>query len=199
MQQAVIVYQTEAQNRVETFVQEVRKLLADGTDRLYQLTSALRSGRLDDLHKAYAEVTAELGSLIDGTKMAMAANVQNQESQRTAYDRLMAQAQDAVKATNDGRNDYNKMKLANAEFLAEQRHKLAAQQLQRYILQLNQHTVIHDHEMDLMRYQIDTENNLLIGLFGFVERREDSYPDLDKMTQLAVALGDAGGTQWLQP
>jgi hypothetical protein len=57
---------------------------------------------------------------------------------------------------------------------------------------------IRDREEKLMAYQLDTRNNLAVGLFGFVERREDSYPDMAEITKLVAGLGDAGGG-WVVP
>ncbi len=49
-----------------------------------------------------------------------------------------------------------------------------------------------------MAYQLDERNKLLIGLYGFVERREDVFPSFEGMAQLVVGLGDSGGG-WVSP
>lgn len=43
---------------------------------------------------------------------------------------------------------------------------------------------------ELIRYQVDSRNTLALAMFGFVERREDSYPDLGDMAALITSLGD---------
>ena len=43
---------------------------------------------------------------------------------------------------------------------------------------------------ELIRHQVDSRNNLALAMFGFVERREDSYPDIGDMTALVTSLGD---------
>jgi hypothetical protein len=43
---------------------------------------------------------------------------------------------------------------------------------------------------ELIRYQLDSRNNLALAMFGFVERREDSYPDIGDMSALIGSLGD---------
>ena len=53
--------------------------------------------------------------------------------------------------------------------------------------------------MQLMQYQADASNRLMVGLFEFQEKREDDYPSLDLVAQLVSQLGDAGATQWLTP
>lgn len=56
----------------------------------------------------------------------------------------------------------------------------------------------HTDGMKLMSYQLDIRNQLLVGLYGFVERREDVGPQFAELTQIATALGDAGGG-WVTP
>jgi len=50
----------------------------------------------------------------------------------------------------------------------------------------------------LTTYQLDERNKLHIGLYGFVERRDDAYPSFQELTQLIVGLSDSGGG-WVNP
>jgi hypothetical protein len=43
---------------------------------------------------------------------------------------------------------------------------------------------------ELIKYKVDSRNQLALAMFGFVERREDSYPDLGDMAALITSLGD---------
>lgn len=56
----------------------------------------------------------------------------------------------------------------------------------------------HAENMRLLAYQLDERNKLLIGIYSFVERREDVGPSFQEVAQVAVALGDAGGG-WISP
>ena len=56
----------------------------------------------------------------------------------------------------------------------------------------------HGEDMKLMAYQLDERNKLLIGIYGFVERREDVSPSFENLAKLCTSLGDAGGG-WLTP
>ena len=67
-----------------------------------------------------------------------------------------------------------------------------------YLKTLEGYHESHDREMKLLKYQLDTRNNLLMGLFGFVERREDKGPSMDTLVGLAAGLGDSGGG-WISP
>jgi hypothetical protein len=54
-------------------------------------------------------------------------------------------------------------------------------------------------EMDLIQYQVNTTNNLIVGLFAFQEKRFDNYPSMDVLAQLCMALGDSAATSWVSP
>jgi hypothetical protein len=56
----------------------------------------------------------------------------------------------------------------------------------------------HAEDMQLMKYMLDTRNNLLVGLYGFVEKREDIAPSWENLAQIVAGLGDAGGG-WISP
>lgn len=56
----------------------------------------------------------------------------------------------------------------------------------------------HDEWQRLMAYQLDERNKILVGIYGFVERRDDVYPSFESLTQLVTGLGDAGGG-WVTP
>jgi hypothetical protein len=49
-----------------------------------------------------------------------------------------------------------------------------------------------------MKYMLSERNQLLVGLYGFVERREDVAPKWEAMAQMVAGLGDAGGG-WISP
>lgn len=56
----------------------------------------------------------------------------------------------------------------------------------------------HQENMRLMSYQLDERNKLLIGIYSFVERREDVGPRFEDLTKICTSLGDAGGG-WVTP
>ena len=56
----------------------------------------------------------------------------------------------------------------------------------------------HADGMKLMAYQLDERNKLLVGLYGFVERREDVGPSIDDLAKICTSLGDSGGG-WVSP
>lgn len=57
----------------------------------------------------------------------------------------------------------------------------------------------NSQEMNLIKYQIDSQNGLIVGLFGFQERRFDNYPSMEVLSQLCMGLGDSASTSWVSP
>lgn len=53
-----------------------------------------------------------------------------------------------------------------------------------------------NRQQDFLAYQIDTRNRLILGLLGVVENREDVYPGLGSMAQIASSIGQQGGQAW---
>lgn len=55
-----------------------------------------------------------------------------------------------------------------------------------------------EQDMQLMKYFLDTRNQLLVGLYGFVERRDDVGPSWENLAQIVAGLGDSGAG-WISP
>jgi hypothetical protein len=99
----------------------------------------------------------------------------------------------------------NREKLGNEHQLWAQRVQLSDQQNQVIAQRLNTATARLDgwknvaaENQRLMAYQLDTRNNLLVGLYSFVERREDVAPAWKDMASMVVGIGDSG-TAWITP
>jgi len=96
-------------------------------------------------------------------------------------------------------------KLGNEHQLFAQRLQLA-DHVQRAIVnemntaaaRLDGWKTVADMNQKLMAYQLDTRNQLVVGLYGFVERREDIAPERKDMSQMISGLGDSAGG-WLTP
>jgi len=98
----------------------------------------------------------------------------------------------------------------------ENQHRVYGQQVaMRQALSENQHRVIvekmnvanarlaglqntHAEDMQLMKYMLDTRNQLLVGLYGFVERRDDIPPAWSDLAKIVAGLGDSGAG-WISP
>tara|TARA_R100000808_G_scaffold8956_2_gene24958 strand:+ start:19577 stop:20494 length:918 start_codon:yes stop_codon:yes gene_type:complete len=53
-----------------------------------------------------------------------------------------------------------------------------------------------NREQEFLAYQLDERNRILTGLFGFVERRTDAYPDMHSLAQLTSSLAESGAATW---
>lgn len=82
--------------------------------------------------------------------------------------------------------------------LAEQINKAIAQQLNTAVQRIEGWKHLADKNRELIAYQLDERNKLIIGLYGFVERREDIAPEWKDMASMIAGLGDAAGG-WIQP
>ena len=97
----------------------------------------------------------------------------------------------------DGKMKNATMQHQQGQFLVEVRTKCALAVMEARLKRIQGRMEIRDREEKLMAYQLDLRNNLVVGLFGFMERRQDTYPSMEAITKLVAGLGDAGGG-WVQ-
>lgn len=98
----------------------------------------------------------------------------------------------------DGRVKHNAALMQKAQFVVEIRKQIALTVMQARMARAAGRMDIRDRDEKLMAYQLDTHNNLAIGLWNFIERRNDEYPSMESITKLVAGLGDAGGG-WVTP
>ena len=82
--------------------------------------------------------------------------------------------------------------------LAEFRNQAIVTKMNTYVTRLDGWKTVHADNMKLMAYQLEERNNLLVGLYSFVERREDVAPQWKDMASMIAGLGDAAGG-WITP
>lgn len=97
-----------------------------------------------------------------------------------------------------GKERVSAMTMQNASTLAEHQHRAIVEKMNAAVTRLEGLRGRNAENMDLMRYQLDARNNLLVGLYGFVERREDIGPAWEEFGKLVAGLGDSAGG-WLTP
>jgi hypothetical protein len=101
-------------------------------------------------------------------------------------------------AVTQGAAQRTQIQMAKGEWLVRSHQSLLATKLQVRMAQAQSRLEGQQRENALMAYQLDHRTNLGLGLFGFVERREDAYPSLESITKLVAGLGDSGGG-WVAP
>jgi len=119
----------------------------------------------------------------------------NEAAQR---DKLLAQVNDAVAAVLDGKAKYAAMCLQKGQYLCDLRVKLNVQLMEIAARKLQMRQGTSQAELELMKYQLDSRNNFLVGMFRVIQDRSDEYPDLAEIQKLAFSLGDAG-SGWVAP
>ena len=88
--------------------------------------------------------------------------------------------------------------LGNAQAIVQHRYKVIADLMTINVRRLEGLDKTHQDGMKLMAYQLDERNKLIVGIYGFVERRTDVGPSIEDLAKIATSLGDAGGG-WLTP
>lgn len=82
--------------------------------------------------------------------------------------------------------------------IAQQNNQAITQKLQTTTARLDGWKSVAEANQKLMAYQLDTRNNLLLGLYSFVERREDIAPQWKDMSTMIASLADSAGG-WITP
>jgi hypothetical protein len=112
--------------------------------------------------------------------------------------KLFAQEMDTLGMVLDGKLKNAAAQFQYGQYLVEVRSKCALTVMEARLKRSQGRMEVRDKENALMAYQLDARNQLIVGLFGFVERRSDEGPSIEDMTRLITGLGDAGGG-WVTP
>jgi len=184
--------------------------------RLYQQQFGMRSRMLDGLsqvHSVRQEVLRYQASLITGT-YELLQNIRNRIlagkqailSARDANARLgiqvnstlLEQLQAALTSVLGGKERFSTLLMQNANMLSEHKHRAIAERMNTAVQRLEGWKSVAAENRALMAMQLDERNKLLIGLYSFVERREDISPEWADMSKMIASLGDTGGG-WITP
>jgi DNA-binding ferritin-like protein (Dps family) len=195
---------SEMLTKSETFMAENRTTL-DG-----QIT--LQLATLDSLESDYDTFFSQIQTDLNALDLTGDADIERVNNQFNAL--VAAKKQELM-----SNGFYSSAMLATIEAGIEEKRALAlteiSERLQRMkadlslkknqvyfdVLRMRQGTIdakmgLVNKQQQFLAYQMDERNKILMGLFGFMERRTDSYPDLGVMAQLTASLGDAGGSTW---
>jgi len=197
------VYLTDLKNLDE--IDDLISINREDLQQEYNLHKSTTQGRLDDLGQTElarineqfsATLSVQRQQLIDqglynatvNTDITARNERDRDEQIQLLNDRLMRE-----KLQNDHQLYSQVSSLANFNMQA------IIQKMNVKVTQMEGHKRVNDDNMRLMAYQLDTRNQLLIGLYGFSERREDVAPGWENMSTMIAALGESGGGSWVQP
>ena len=191
-------FQIEVASNLETRLEAVRTRTMEAVDRIQALRDALDRVKLQNASQVFAELTAIRGRKIESTVQTHGTQQDVSRNETSQRDKLLAQLNDAVSAALDGRQKYSAMSLQKGQFLCDMRVKLNVQLMEISVNNMQMRQGTSQRELELMKYQVDSRNNFLVGMFRVVQDRTDEYPDLTEISKLSFSLGDAG-TGWTSP
>ncbi len=177
---------------------EFRQKFLDYEDKKYQLEELFRKWEYTDAISRYEkiqQIKSQHAAIIQPKFSAKqeATKVKLQERHT-----LLSELQSALTSFISGREKYAVLLMQNANTLAEHKHKAILQLMDSSVRRLEGWKNIADQNRALLAYQLDERNKILVGLYAFVERREDVAPEWKDVAQMIAGLGDSGGG-WLTP
>jgi len=178
--------------------QEVRRVLLEEVARLRQLEQAVSQFKAGERNRLLEYIQNVVTQHLAGLDRQHAAEQSVSQAAVSVRNTLLEQLQDAVKGLLEGRSRYATQTTQNASVLAEQRSKMIIEKMNEFQTRLQGSQAKHEEAMKLMAYQLDERNKLLIGIYGFVERRSDPGPSIDSLIAMCTGLGDSGGG-WVTP
>lgn len=188
----------------------------DNQHKLYQQQFGMRTKMLDGIsqvHSVRQEVLKYQASLITGVyellqnirnrimagrQAILAARDANARLGIEVNSTLLQQLQTALNGVLSGKERFATLLIQLASTLADHKHKAIAERMNTAAQRLDGWKSVAADNMKLMMYQLDERNKLLIGLYSFVERRDDLSPEWKDMASMIAGLGDSGGG-WIQP
>lgn len=188
----------------------------DNQHKLYQQQFGMRSRMMDaesQLHSVRQEVLRYQASLITGTfellqnirnrviagkQAILAAREANARLGIEVNSTLLQQLQAALTGVLGGKERFSTLLTQLFNTLAEHKHRAIVERMNTATQRLDGWKSVAAENRALMAYQLDERNKLLIGLYSFVERREDISPEWKDMSTMIASLGDSGGG-WITP
>lgn len=166
--------------------------------QLYGQQLAVQQLHLGTRDKLYEQLFRIAQLYLDSYDKKYAARQDASRTSVTIRANLLNQLQEAVKGVIAGKERYATITMQHASIVAEHKHKAIVQKMNEAVARLEGWKTIADQNRTLMAYQLDERNKLLIGLYGFVERRDDIGPEWKEMASMIAGLGDSAGG-WVTP
>ena len=188
----------EVQSRLYAQLQDVRQKVIESIDRVYQLRDVYAKWSNTETHRLYEQLQQIMQQFVEAAERQHAAKQTVVRAEMSQRDTLLQQLQAALTGFLGGKERFSTLLLQNASTLAEHKHKAIVQRMNTAAARLDGWKSVANDNRQLMNYQLDERNKLLIGLYGFVERRDDIAPEWADMAKMIAGLGDSG-SGWLQP
>lgn len=188
----------EVQTRLYSQLQDIRLKTIESSDRIYQLRDAYAKFANNETHKLYEQLRQVRQQFVEAVERQFAAKQNVTRAEMSQRDILLQQLQASLTGLLGGKERFSSLLMQNANTLAEHKHRAIVERMNTAAQRLDGWKFIADENRKLMMYQLDERNKLLIGLYSFVERRDDVGPSWQDAAKVVAALGDTAGG-WLQP
>jgi len=188
----------EVQTRLYAQLQDVRLKVIESSDRIYQLRDVYAKWANTETHRTYEQLQQVKQQFIEAAERQLAAKQNVTRAEMSQRDILLQQLQAALTGLLSGKERFSSLLTQNSNALSEHKHRAIAERMNTATQRLAGWKSVADDNRALMAYQLDERNKLLIGLYSFVERREDIAPEWKDMSTMIASLGDSGGG-WIQP
>lgn len=188
----------EAQTRLYAQLQDVRQKTIESSDRIYQLRDIYAKFANNETHKLYEQLRQIKQQFVEAAERQLAAKQGVTRAEMSQRDILLQQLQASLTGILGGKERFSNLLMQNANMLSEHKHRAIVERMNTAAQRLDGWKFIADENRKLMMYQLDERNKLLIGLYSFVERRDDVGPSWQDAAKVVAALGDTAGG-WIQP
>lgn len=179
-------------------LQEVRQRTIDSVDRVYQLRDVFAKWENTETNRRYEQLQQIEAQFLAANEKYFGSKQDVNRGEISQRDVLFTQLQNALTGLLSGKERYSTLLLQNATQLAEHKHRAIAERMNTAVQRLDGWKTVAEQNRTLMAYQLDERNKLLIGLYSFVERRDDISPEWAEMSKMIAGLSDSGGG-WLTP
>lgn len=188
----------DVQSRLYAQLQDVRQKTMDASDRIYQLRDVYAKWSNNETHRLYEQLQQIKQQFVEAVERQHAAKQVVTREEMSQRNTLLEQLQAALLGLIGGKEKFASLLLQNGSVLAEYRNKAIVEKMNVAVKRLEGWKSVADENRKLMLYQLDERNKLLIGLYQFVERRDDVGPSWQEAAKVVAGLGDAAGG-WIQP
>lgn len=176
----------------------MRTRMLDGQSQLHSVRQEILKYQASLISGVYALLQEIRSRILAGKQAILAARDANARLRIEVTSTLLQQLQTALTGVLGGKERFGTLLIQLTSTLADHKHKAVIERMNTAAARLDGWKTVAEENRKLLAYQLDTRNQLLIGLYGFVERREDIGPQWADSARMIAALGDSAGG-WLTP
>lgn len=188
----------EVRARLYGQLQDVRQKIIESSDRIYQLRDVYAKFSNTEEHTLYGQLQQVKQQFVESVDRQHTAKQTVTRTEMSQRDILLQQLQAALTGLLGGKERFSSILIQNANTLSEHKHRAIVERMNTATKRLEGWKSIADENRRLMAYQLDERNKLLVGLYQFVEKRDDVAPEWMDMAKMIASLGDSAGG-WVTP